>query len=248
LTKPDLRPLEGTVAIVTGAGSGIGRAVARSLGDAGAAVALAARSLDRLENAAEDIRSNGALAMAVQCDVTSESEVVAMFDRVDAELGPVGVLVNNAGTLSSALIEDTTLTDWRHVLDVNLTGAFLCMRQAIRLMRPRKQGRILNIGSISASVPRPMTASYAASKAGLVALSRTAAIEARPHGIAIGCLHPGNVRTEMRQDMTDPVNREDMMSVDEVAELAMAMLLVAPTTTVWELTALPIDQAFLGRG
>jgi NAD(P)-dependent dehydrogenase (short-subunit alcohol dehydrogenase family) len=248
LTKPDLRPLEGTVAIVTGAGSGIGRAVARSLGDAGAAVALAARSLDRLENAAEDIRSSGALAMAVQCDVTSESEVVAMFDRVDAELGPVGVLVNNAGTLSSALIEDTTLTDWRHVLDVNLTGAFLCMRQAIRLMRPRKQGRILNIGSISASVPRPMTASYAASKAGLVALSRTAAIEARPHGIAIGCLHPGNVRTEMRQDMTDPVNREDMMSVDEVAELAMAMLLVAPTTTVWELTALPIDQAFLGRG
>jgi NAD(P)-dependent dehydrogenase (short-subunit alcohol dehydrogenase family) len=248
LTKPDLRPLEGTVAIVTGAGSGIGRAVARSLGDAGAAVALAARSLDRLENAAEDIRSNGALAMAVQCDVTSESEVVAMFDRVDAELGPVGVLVNNAGTLSSALIEDTTLTDWRHVLDVNLTGAFLCMRQAIRLMRPRKQGRILNIGSISASVPRPMTASYAASKAGLVALSRTAAIEARPHGIAIGCLHPGNVRTEMRQDMTDPMNREDMMSIDEVADLAKAMLLVAPTTTVWELTALPIEQAFLGRG
>jgi len=243
-----MRPLEGTVAIVTGAGSGIGRAVARSLGNAGAAVALAARSLDRLETAAEDIRSGGALAMAVQCDVTSESQVVAMFDRVDAELGPVGVLVNNAGTLSSALIEDTPLADWRHVIDVNLTGAFLCMREAIRLMKPRKQGRILNIGSISASVPRSMTASYAASKAGLVGLSRTAAIEARPHGIAIGCLHPGNVRTEMRQDMTDPMNREDMMSVDEVAELAMAMLLVAPTTTVWELTALPIEQAFLGRG
>jgi len=243
-----MRPLEGTVAIVTGAGTGIGRAVARGLGDAGAAVALAARSLDRLETAAEDIRSGGALAMAVQCDVTSESQVVAMFDRVDAELGPVGVLVNNAGTLSSALIEDTPLADWRHVIDVNLTGAFLCMREAIRLMKPRKQGRILNIGSISASVPRSMTASYAASKAGLVGLSRTAAIEARPHGIAIGCLHPGNVRTEMRQDMTDPMNREDMMSVDEVAELAMAMLLVAPTTTVWELTALPIEQAFLGRG
>jgi len=241
-------PLEGTVAIVTGAGSGIGRAVARSLGDAGAAVALAARSLDRLETTAEDIRSSGALAMAVQCDVTSESEVVAMFDKVDAELGPVSVLVNNAGILSSALVENTTLADWQRVLDVNLTGTFLCMRQAIRQMRPRQQGRILNIGSISASVPRPMTASYAASKAGLVALSRTAAIEARPHGIAIGCLHPGNVRTEMRQDMTDPMNREDMMSVDEVAELAMAMLLVAPTTTVWELTALPIEQAFLGRG
>jgi NAD(P)-dependent dehydrogenase (short-subunit alcohol dehydrogenase family) len=243
-----MRPLDGTVAIVTGAGSGIGRAVARSLGDAGAAVALAARSLDRLETAAEDLRTGGATSMAVQCDVTSESQVVAMFAKVEAELGPVGVLVNNAGTLSSALIEDTTLADWRQVLDVNLTGAFLCMREAIRLMKPRKRGRILNIGSISASVPRPMTASYAASKAGLVALSRTAAIEARPHGIAIGCLHPGNVRTEMRQDMTDPVNREDMMSVDEVAELAMAMLLVAPTTTVWELTALPIDQAFLGRG
>ena len=243
-----MRPLEGTVAIVTGAGSGIGRAVARSLGNAGAAVALAARSLDRLETAAEDIRRGGALAMAVQCDVTSESQVVAMFDRVDAELGPVGVLVNNAGALSPALIEDSTLADWRHVLDVNLTGAFLCMREAIRVMKPRKQGRILNIDSISASVPRPMTGSYAASKAGLVGLSRTAAIEARPYGIAIGCLHPGNVRTEMRQDMTDPMNREDMMTVDEVADLAMAMLLVAPTTTVWELTALPIEQAFLGRG
>jgi NAD(P)-dependent dehydrogenase (short-subunit alcohol dehydrogenase family) len=248
LTKLDTRPLEGTVAIVTGAGSGIGRAVARSLGDAGAAVALAARSLDRLETAAEDLRTGGATSMAVQCDVTSESQVVAMFAKVEAELGPVGVLVNNAGTLSSALIEDTTLADWRHVLDVNLTGAFLCMREAIRLMKPRKQGRILNIGSISASVPRPMTASYAASKAGLVGLSRTAAIEAREHGIAVGCLHPGNVRTEMRQDMSDPINREDMMSVDEVAELAMAMLLVATTTTVWELTALPIEQAFLGRG
>lgn len=243
-----MRSLEGTVAIVTGAGSGIGRAVARSLADAGASLALAARSLDRLETAAADIRTNGARAIPVQCDVTSESQVVAMFDKVEAELGPVGVLVNNAGTLSPALVEDTTLADWRHVLDVNLTGAFLCMREAIRRMKPRQQGRILNIGSISASVPRPTTASYAASKAGLVGLSRTAAIEARPHGIAIGCLHPGNVRTGMREDMTNPMNREDMMSVDEVAELAKAMLLVSPTTTVWELTALPIEQAFLGRG
>lgn len=241
-------PLEGTVAIVTGAGSGIGRAVARNLADAGAAVALAARSLDRLETAAEDIRTRGGQAIAVRCDVTSESQVLAMFDEVEAEMGPVDVLVNNAATLSSAAIEDTTLADWQHVLDVNLTGAFLCMREAIRRMKPRSRGRILNIGSISASVPRPMTASYAASKAGLVGLSRTAAIEARRHGIAVGCLHPGNVRTETRQDMSDPINRENMMSVDEVAELARAMLLVSQTTVVWELTALPIEQAFLGRG
>ncbi|HVR33684.1 MAG TPA: SDR family oxidoreductase [Acidimicrobiia bacterium] len=247
MTNPGM-PLEGTVAIVTGAGSGIGRAVARNLADAGAAVALAARSLDRLETAAEDIRTRGGQAIAVRCDVTSESQVLAMFDEVEAEMGPVDVLVNNAATLSSAAIEDTTLADWQHVLDVNLTGAFLCMREAIRRMKPRSRGRILNIGSISASVPRPMTASYAASKAGLVGLSRTAAIEARRHGIAVGCLHPGNVRTETRQDMSDPINRENMMSVDEVAELARAMLLVSQTTVVWELTALPIEQAFLGRG
>lgn len=150
-----MRPLEGTVAIVTGAGSGIGRAVARSLGNAGAAVALAARSLDRLETAAEDIRRRGALAMAVPCDVTFESQVVAMFDKVEAEPGPVGVLVNNAGTLSSALIEDTTLADWRHVLDVNLTGALLCMREAIRLDEAAQTGshsqhrQHLGIGSAS---------------------------------------------------------------------------------------------------
>lgn len=240
--------LDGTVAIVTGAGSGIGRAIALTLGKAGATVALAARSSTRLEAAAAELASAGARAMAVQCDVTSESEVVAMFDRVTAELGPIGVLVNNAGTLSSALVEDTTLADWQHVLDVNLTGAFLCTREAIRRMKPRKQGRILNVGSISATVPRPMTASYAASKAGLVGLSRAAAIEARQYGIAVGCLHPGNVRTEMRQDMTDPINREHMMSVEEVAELARAMLAVAPSTTVWEVTALPTEQAYLGRG
>lgn len=240
--------LEGTVAIVTGAGSGIGHAIARALANAGATVVLAARSLARLEAAAAEIRNDGGRAIAVQCDVTSEFDVVAMFDRVTAELGSVGVLVNNAGTLSFALLEDTTLADWQHVLNVNLTGAFLCTREAIRRMKPRKQGRILNVGSISASVPRPATASYAASKAGLVGLSRAAAIEARPYGIAVGCLHPGNVRTEMRQDLADPINREGMMSVDEVAELAMAMLSVAPTTTVWELTALPIEQAFLGRG
>ena len=240
--------VDGVVAVVTGAGSGIGRAIARRLGDAGGLIALAGRSEARLEAASEELRGRGATVLPVRCDVTSESDVVALFEKVESELGPTSILVNNAGTITSNSVEDSTLADWQHVIDVNLTGPFLCMREAIRHMRPRGTGRILNIGSISAFVPRPMTASYAASKAGLVGLSRTAAIEVRPYGIAVGCLHPGNVATEMRQDSSDPMNHEPMMQVEELAELAHSMLTVGPTTVVWELTALPFEQAYLGRG
>ena len=240
--------VDGVVAIVTGAGSGIGRAIARRLGDAGGLIAVAGRSESRLESASEELRERGATVLPVRCDVTSESDVVALFEVVESELGPTGILVNNAGTISSRAVEESTLPDWQHVIDVNLTGPFLCMREAIRRMRPRGTGRILNIGSISAFVPRPLTASYAASKAGLVGLSRTAAIEARSYGISIGCLHPGNVATEMRRDTSDPMNHESMMRVEEVAELAHSMLTVEPTTVVWELTAFPIEQAYLGRG
>jgi len=240
--------LVGRLAIVTGASSGIGKGVAVGLGRAGVTVIAVGRSADRLGETCRAISTAGGIARPIQCDVTMESEVVAMFDAVESENGPVDILVNSAGVFGGGLFEEITLIEWRRVLDVNLTGSFLCMREAMRNMRPRRRGRILNIGSISSFVPRPMSAPYAASKAGLVGLSRAAAIDGRDHGIAVGCLHPGNVATEMRQTTDEPMNREPMMTVDDIAALAVAMLGIDAGATVWELTALPIDQAYLGRG
>jgi NAD(P)-dependent dehydrogenase (short-subunit alcohol dehydrogenase family) len=236
------------VAIVTGASSGIGRGIAFALADAGATVIATARSESRLRDTSDVIVKAGGIAHPARCDVTSESQITALFEQVEAERGPIEILVNGAGVFDSGAVDEITLETWRRVLDVNLTGAFLCTREAMRRMKTRKRGRILNIGSISSFVPRPMSAPYAASKAGLVGLSRAAAIEGRDHGISVGCLHPGNVATEMRQQGDDPMNREPMMSVEEIAKLAVAMLTVGAGSTVWELTALPIDQAYLGRG
>lgn len=243
-----MNPLLDTVAIVTGASSGIGRGIAQSLGAAGAMVVAVGRSEDRLSATCAAIHAAGGHAYAAICDITSEEQVARMFEEVETARGPVGILVNNAGTFAAGAVEDVKVDEWRRVLEVNLTGTFLCMREALRRMKPRQSGRILNIGSISSFVPRPMSAPYAASKAGLVGLTRTAALEARSHGISVGCLHPGNVLTDMRQDLANEMNREPMMRVEEVAELARAMLMVDAGSSVWELTALPIEQPYLGRG
>ena len=238
---------DGRVAVVTGASSGIGRGVALALAGDGATVVATARTLSGLEATCNQIEAAGGRAVAVEGDVTDEAQVEHVFDRAES-LGPVDVLVHAAGVFDGGPIGEVSTPVWRRVVDVNLTGAFLCTRAAMRRMAPRGRGRILLVGSISASVPREESAPYAASKAGLVGLARAAAIEGRRHGVAVGCLHPGNVATGMRLDPALEMNQEPMLSVDEVAGLALAMLSVEQGSNVWELTILPIEQAFLGRG
>lgn len=239
--------LVGKVAVVTGASSGIGKGIALSLADAGAAVVAVARS-DRLDTVVGEIRDRGGTAESVRCDVSDEGDVVGLFERIDADWGRVDVLVNSAGVLAVGPVSEMALEEWQRVLDVNLTGTFLCLREAFSRMKRVGGGRILNIGSISAQVPRSLTAAYAASKYGVVGLSRTAAIEGRAYGIAVACLHPGNVATEMRRTEDSDMNREPMMSVTTVADLALTMLDQEPDTLIWELVALPLQQDFLGRG
>jgi NAD(P)-dependent dehydrogenase (short-subunit alcohol dehydrogenase family) len=240
------------VIVVTGASSGIGRAIAIDLAGRGAHVVATGRSTDRLAATVASITGAGGSARAIPCDVTSDTDVHNLFAEVDRTHGRLDALVNNAGIVAPAAIDEMTTDAWRTVIDVNLTGPFLCTKEAFAIMKRDGGGRILNIGSISASVPRPNSANYAASKAGLVGLTRAAAIEGRPYGIAVGCLHPGNVATEMRlgeePEGAAGWNAEPMMSAVQVARSAASMLDVERGATAYELTILPIEQDFLGRG
>jgi len=231
------------VAIVTGSGSGIGRGIADVFADEGAKLVLAARNQDKLEKARDELRSKGASVIAISTDVRNENQVIALFERTLAEFGRLDILVNNAGVGQDAPIEETTLEMWQNVLDTNLTGPFLCTREALKIMKPQRSGRIINIGSISAQVPRPNTVAYACSKRGLAALTRATALEGRSYGVVASCLHPGNVATEM-----DPNPGEPIMAVRDFVNVVLAMATLPPQVNMLETIILPVTQPYLGRG
>ena len=237
--------LDGKIALVTGGGSGIGKAIAQAFADAGARVTLAGRRREVLEAAAAEI---GAAAEAAPCDVTDDAQVDALFAGVAERRGRLDVLVNNAGMSAPGPTHEMDPDDWRKVIDVNLTGAFLCARAALRLMIPAKSGRILNIGSISAQMSRPHAAPYTASKFGLEGLTRSLALDAREHGIAVGILHPGNVATDIWRGREEISRREGLIPLAEIARAAAAMAGMDPAVNVLNATVLPVTQPYLGRG
>jgi NAD(P)-dependent dehydrogenase (short-subunit alcohol dehydrogenase family) len=189
--------LEGRVAVVTGASSGIGEACALVLVEKGAKVVLAARRAERLEKLVAKIEAQGGEALAVSTDVTNEAAVQNLFDQAVARFGTVDLLINNAGIADSTPVDEMSLDLWQQVLTTNLTSAFLCSRAAFRVMKGKGRGRIINIGSISARVPRQHSPAYAASKWGLDGLTRSLAIDGREHNIAASIFHPGIVATEI---------------------------------------------------
>lgn len=236
--------LKDKVAIVTGASSGIGRGIADVFVDEGAKLVLAARNQAKLDWARDELRSKGrGSAIAVATDVRNEKEVIALFERTKSEFGRLDILVNNAGTGVTAPIEETTLEMWQRTLDTNLTGPFLCTREAMKIMKPQRGGRIINIGSISAQVPRPNSVAYACSKRGLVALTRATALEGRSYGVVASCLHPGNVATEM-----DPNPGEPVMGVKDFVNVVLTMATLPSHVNMLETIVLPVTQAYLGRG
>lgn len=247
MAVPDLSD---RVAVVTGAGTGIGRGIARALATAGAIVVVAGRALPALERVTHETAVARGRVVPVSADVTDQASVERLFKSVANDHGRLDILVNNAGVVCGGPFETLTLATWQKVLDVNLTGAFLCSQQAFRLMKSGNGGRILNVGSISAFVPRQNAAAYAAAKHGLVGLTKSIALDGRPYGISAGCLHLGNVSVERVVALPDddPLKAEPMMSVDDVATLALTMLGMPATVNVLETIALPVDQAFLGRG
>jgi len=236
--------LRDKIAIVTGASSGIGRGIAEVFVDEGAKLVLAARNQMKLDQARDELQSKGrGSAIAVPTDVRNEKEVIALFERTKSEFGRLDILVNNAGTGVTAPIEETTLEMWHRTLDTNLTGPFLCTREALKIMKPQRGGRIINIGSISAQVPRPNSVAYACSKRGLAALTRSTALEGRSYGVVASCLHPGNVATEM-----DPNSDEPVMAVKDFVNAVLTMATLPPHVNMLETIVLPVTQAYLGRG
>jgi NAD(P)-dependent dehydrogenase (short-subunit alcohol dehydrogenase family) len=241
--------LQGQVAIITGAGSGIGRGIARAFATEGASLALVGRTLKNLEAVAAELAPLGAgRSLCVRADVTREDEVDALFARVLKELGGVDILVNNAGAFDGGPLDELSAEAWDRVINTNLRGPFLCTRAALRIMKPRGRGRIINIGSIAAQRVRPHSAPYAASKHGLWGLTQVTALEGREYGVTCGALHPGNVSVERRQTSGKAEDDEPMMSPDELAQAALLMATLPPHVEMLEAIVLPSRQMYVGRG
>src|SRR5580765_3629053 len=211
----------GRVAVVTGAGRGIGAATARALADAGFAVVVAARSRDQIERQSAELRALGHGAKAVACDVTNEASVEAL-SREAAELGPVAVLVNNAGAAGSMPVARTSLEDWNRLMAVNATGAFLCTRAFLPGMLERQWGRVINVASTSGLSGGKYLAAYSAAKHALMGLTRSVAAEVAGTGVTVNAVCPGFVDTEMTAETVNRIVAKTGRDRDEALAAALA--------------------------
>jgi len=236
------------VAVVTGGNGGIGKGIAEALAGQGCHLAICGRNLDKLSAATSDLEDRGADVLAKQVNVADEDEVAEFFEAVMKRFGRVDLLVNNAGNFDGGRVDNVSLDAWNNVIGACLTGAFLCSRAAFSIMKNQGGGRILNIGSISAQRPRPGSAPYTAAKFGVWGLTQAVALDGRPHNIICSCLHPGNVKVERRTDSGDAADAEPMMSIETIAQAALAMLTLPPDVNFLEAIVLPKDQDYLGRG
>ncbi len=246
------------VAVVTGAGSGIGKAVALALAGDGYAVVLAGRRADRLEQAVRDGHAHAGQLLAVATDVADPESVKALFARTKERFGRLDLLFNNAGIGAPGVpLDELTVEQWRTVVDTNLTGAFLCTQQAFALMKSQtpKGGRIINNGSISASVPRPHSAPYTATKHAITGLTKSTSLDGRAHDIACGQIDIGNASTELAAKMAKGVPQangtiaiEPLMDVEHVARAVLYMASLPLEANVQFMTVMATKMPFIGRG
>jgi len=244
-------------AVVTGAGSGIGRAVALALLRNGYQVALAGRRRDALDATAAAALPN-AKALPLVTDVSDPASVAALFRNVKDSFGRLDLLFNNAGTGAPAInLEDLSFEQWKKVVDVNLTGAFLCTQEAIKLMKSQdpRGGRIINNGSISAHAPRPNSAPYTATKHAITGLTKSTSLDGRKYDIACGQIDIGNALTEMAARMAKGVPQangtiapEPLMDVENVANSVLFMASLPLDANVQFLTVMATKMPFVGRG
>ncbi|MFP6701389.1 MAG: SDR family oxidoreductase, partial [Planctomycetaceae bacterium] len=190
----------------------------------------------------------GTQVVSQPTDVTDRDQVQSLFAATMEEFGRIDVLVNNAGAFDGGRIDEVTDEGWDRVIGVCLTGAFNCTREAFRIMKTQGGGRILNIGSISAQVPRPGSGPYVAAKFGIWGLTQATALDGREFGITASCLHPGNVAIERRQNSDRDSDQEPMMEISTIAEAGLAMISLPDNVNFLEGIVLPRDQAYIGRG
>jgi NAD(P)-dependent dehydrogenase (short-subunit alcohol dehydrogenase family) len=246
------------VALVTGAGSGIGKATSLALAAEGFAVVLAGRRAEPLEQVAAEITALGQRSLAVATDVASPEATHALFERVRKEFGRLDVLFNNAGIGSRPVpLEELTPAEWQSVIDINLTGAFLCTQEAFRLMKSQtpRGGRIINNGSISSMTPRPNSAPYTASKHAITGLTKSTALEGRRYDIACGQIDIGNAATPMATHIMKGTLQADgstavepTLKVEHVAEAVKYMASLPLDANVLSLTVMATKMPFVGRG
>lgn len=242
-----MESIQGKVAIVTGASSGIGLGIAREMAREGAVTILAARSGDKLRRIVEEIEERGGRAFAVPADVTQEEEVQHLFREVERLAGRLDVLVNNAGIADATPTEELALERWREVVDTNLTSAFLCSREAIRTMKRNGGGRIINIGSLSARIPRPNSMAYTVTKFAIEGLTRSIALDGRDHDITASALHPGATVSALVPGVTDRL-QSDCIDPADLGRVVVLMASLPPEITMLDTTILPVKVPFLGRG
>jgi NADP-dependent 3-hydroxy acid dehydrogenase YdfG len=246
------------VALVTGAGSGVGEACAVGLAKAGYAVVLAGRRAAHLEAVAETIASEGGAALPVATDVADPAAVAALFAETTRAFGRLDLLFNNAGIGAPAIPLDTlTFEQWKAVVEINLTGAFLCTQEAFRIMKAQdpRGGRIINNGSISAHAPRPFSAPYTATKHAITGLTKATSLDGRAHDIACGQIDIGNAATDMTTRMTVGVPQADgsirpepRFDAKHVADALVYMASLPLEANVQFMTVMATKMPFVGRG
>jgi len=246
------------VAIVTGAGSGIGKRTALALLQEGYSVALAGRRVEPLETTVRDAGQAGSRALIVPTDVTDPASVRALFAKTKETFGRLDVLFNNAGTGAPPVpLEELTYEQWRSVVDTNLTGAFLCTQEAFKIMKRQQPrgGRIINNGSISAHVPRPNSAPYTSTKHAITGLTKSTALDGRKYDIACGQIDIGNAATEMTERMKAGVLQangsvavEPTIDADNVARAVLYMVSLSLDVNVQFMTVMATKMPYIGRG
>ncbi|MCC6174171.1 MAG: SDR family oxidoreductase [Chloroflexi bacterium] len=245
------------VAIVTGAGSGVGRAVSLALLGEGYYVALAGRRASALEQTIAEAGATGERALAVPTDIGDPEAVRTLFTKSQQAFGRLDLLFNNAGTGTRGLLEDLTYEQWQAVVATNLTGAFLCTQQAFKIMKDQdpRGGRIINNGSVSAHVPRPNSAPYTATKHAISGLTKSTSLDGRKYDIACGQIDIGNALTDMAAHMTQGVLQangsvevEPVIDVEHVARAVMYMASLPLDANVLSMTVMATKMPFVGRG
>ncbi len=245
------------IAVVTGGGSGIGRAAALALQGAGWHVVVAGRRADELDKTVAMAKAGGGRILAVPTDVAKADSVAALFAKTKAEFGRLDMLFNNAGIGAPGAPEELDIDKWKQVVDVNLTGCFMCAQQAMRIMKEQtpRGGRIINNGSISAHSPRPNSIAYVATKHAITGLTKSISLDGRKHDIACGQIDIGNAETPLASRMANGVPQADgsikaepLMDVTHVGTAVLQMASLPLDTNVQFMTIMATKMPFIGRG